>query len=83
MFNKIVSFYKEVKRLMDKKYEAQAEVKKEVITACKEVASAVRTDCKEAVKGVMSNAQNRLTIGLVLAGTGVAFIASAYIHVPA
>ena len=79
MFDKIVNFYKEVKRLMDKKYEAQVEIKKEIITTC-----------KEAVKSVMSNAKNRVTVGLTVAGAGVglvaiggALVASAYIHVPA
>ena len=31
---------------------------------------------------VLSNAQNRLIIGLVMIGTGVGFIASAYIKTP-
>ena len=37
----------------------------------------------EACKEILSNRQNRLIIGLVLFGTGVGFIASAYIHAPA
>jgi hypothetical protein len=34
--------------------------------------------CKE----ILSSAQNRLIIGLVMIGTGVGFVASAYIRVP-
>lgn len=31
---------------------------------------------------ILSSAQNRLIIGLVMIGTGVGFVASAYIRVP-
>ena len=34
--------------------------------------------CKE----ILSSAQNRLVIGLVLVGAGVGFVASAYMRVP-
>lgn len=34
--------------------------------------------CKE----ILSSAQNRLVIGLVLIGTGVGFVASAYMRIP-
>lgn len=34
------------------------------------------------MKRVSSSVQNRLVIGLVMIGTGVGFVASAYIRVP-
>lgn len=37
----------------------------------------------EACKEILSNSQNRLIIGLIFVGSGVGFIASAYIHAPA
>lgn len=33
-------------------------------------------------KDILSSAQNRLVLGLVMIGTGVGFVASAYIRVP-
>ena len=33
-------------------------------------------------KGVLSNAENRLVLGLILLGTGGGLVASAYIRVP-
>lgn len=82
MFDKIVSIYKEVKRLMDKKLELQAEVQKEVIVACKEAVGAVRTDCKEAIKAVrndckeavkalVSNPQNKRATAVAIVGIGL------------
>lgn len=35
-----------------------------------------------ACKEILSSAQNRLVIGLVLVGAGVGFVASAYMRVP-
>ncbi len=79
MFEMIKNAFKEAKRLMDKRLEVEAEVKKEVIATC-----------KEAVKAVMNNRQNRVTVGMIVTGVGVGvaivggtLIASAYIHVPA
>lgn len=35
-----------------------------------------------ACKEILSSAQNRLVIGLVMIGTGIGFVASAYIRAP-
>ena len=59
MFDKIVNFYKEVKRLMDKKYEAQVEICKEVCDVCKEI---------------INDPQNRGTATAVIAGAGAGLV---------
>lgn len=82
MFDKIVNFYKEVKRLMDKKYEAQVEICKEVCGTCKDAFKEIIMAKKEGLnkkiefcKETMFNPKNRSTVGLafvtVSAGTGI------------
>ncbi len=82
MFELIKNAFKEAKRLMDKRLEVNAEVKKEIVVACKDIckevinkkkeaANAVRSDFKEAAKAIIHDHQTRTTIGLACVAVGV------------